>query len=485
MRISYPNRSLALVAAVAGLVAGAGCIVTDDGAHDDRAQPRVGQLTPEQIKSEMWAFNDRFAELISQAFDELQLEDRSIEVRRLVSRARLDWTSNALHIATSPNPVTGLLDMTVMVSLQRIIWEEFWVPEILGERGAQITSTIRTLEDEVWSITGKVLDEEQRGALKQLTLEIRERYPEQVYVSGLRASEFAEERNRSGLRIKGSGSLLSLFGLDPMSNLTPATRQIAESRLLGERAFYYGQRLPRIVQWRVEDAVLTSFTEPELQRLIGAADTIGEASREYADLGQMALDGLPLQREAAIDQAAQRLSEEREAAIDQLFEGLESERRAILEDLRAEETRLRGVLAELRETIRAGDALSASMETTLASATTLTESIRTLKESARPDARPFDITEYRDLTESASGTLRELNAALVSANELLASPEWDRSGARVEHAAATGRAELERIVDRLADKALLVVLVFLAGLLGVLLIYRVAATRLITPRPDR
>ena len=41
-----------------------------------------------------------------------------------------------------------------------------------------------------------------------------------------------------------STSIFSFIGIDPLSNLDPAVRELAQSRQLAERAVYYGQRVP-------------------------------------------------------------------------------------------------------------------------------------------------------------------------------------------------------------------------------------------------
>ena len=43
---------------------------------------------------------------------------------------KLASVESAVTIATSPNPMTALLDLMVLLTLQWQTWEEYWMPRI-------------------------------------------------------------------------------------------------------------------------------------------------------------------------------------------------------------------------------------------------------------------------------------------------------------------------------------------------------------------
>ncbi len=58
----------------------------------------------------------------------------------MVQLTKLSSVENAVKIATSSNPMTALLDLMVLLTLQRQTWEEYWIPRVWGEDGARPTS---------------------------------------------------------------------------------------------------------------------------------------------------------------------------------------------------------------------------------------------------------------------------------------------------------------------------------------------------------
>lgn len=80
----------------------------------------------------------------------------------------------------------------------------------LESNDRRIGEALERLKAETWSIVAKALDEEQQGALRELIEQMCETYADQRYVSGNRASEFAQERQRSFVSVKGGGPVLMI-----------------------------------------------------------------------------------------------------------------------------------------------------------------------------------------------------------------------------------------------------------------------------------
>ena len=167
------------------------------------------RLPPEEIQAEIMGFADSYTAVIGQAAD--RVAEQMPQKRALLHSVKLRNVENAIIIAAGPNPVGGLLDMTVMVTLQRQVFEEYWIQEQLGEPGRPLLEGLQLLEEEIWSIARQALDEQQVAALEQLIPQIRERYRGQVLVSSIRASDFADARQASVVRIRGAGACSSSF----------------------------------------------------------------------------------------------------------------------------------------------------------------------------------------------------------------------------------------------------------------------------------
>jgi hypothetical protein len=98
-----------------------------------------------------------------------------------------------------------------------------------------------------------------------------------------------------------------------------------------------------------------------------------------------------------------------------------------------------------------------------------------------PERRPFDITEYQASAETLTETLREINTLVGSLDVLLASPAWDDRSTQIQTAAAEGEAGLERLIDRLFVRGLIVVLVLVAASLVAMILFRLMFRRAVGP----
>ncbi len=454
-----------LLAAVLWLT---GCSTPQQRSQAFRAAERQQQIgpariTPAELQSEIMTFTDMYSELISQATDEAFFGPAATpETRSLLLRLKLQVIQGAIRIASGANPVVALLDMTVMVSMQRHAWETYWMPELSDEEAERaIQSVLRQLEERIWEITAMALDDQQQGALHELIRQLIEEHAGQKYVSNIRASEFAEERRQTFIKVKGGGSLLGLFALDPLAKLSPATRELIEARLLGERVFYYAQRLPTLVQWHTQEAMVNTLLLPEVQQVLRNLDGTMEVATRAVKVAEGFSEGL---------------AKEREAAIEQFFERLAVEREAFFGRLESDEARLRGVLGDLRVVIESGGELSESLQVTFVEATELANALAVLKQPV-PGGRPLDITELQRATEAATETVRELNIALASAGELLSGEAWGERDTQIRQAATESRRGLEALIDRLFWRGLV-----LAAAVGAILLVVLAANRFIATR---
>lgn len=439
----------------------------------------------EEVQAELMAFTDSYTAIISQAFDRIGLQ--LPEHRAVLHKAKLRNVQNAINIAADQNPIGGLLDMTVMVSLQRIVAEDYWIPQRFGDSGLPMVEALQILEQEIWLIADRALDEQQAEALRLLIPEIRERYRGQVMVSAIRASDFAEDRRAAVAKLEGGNSLLTLFQLDPLAGLNPATRELAQSRLLAERAFFWAKRLPIILNWQIQDVILNALAEPETQRIVDTTARLAESSERLIAVAEELLRQLPEERDAAFKQLSELMATEREAGLEQLaalaaserdaalnqaFEGLAAERESILRTFEQEDVRLRGLLVDLRQVIDAGTSMSDSLTTTIASTQRLRESFARPFGESGPVRPPFSIGDYQATVDSTAEVVRELNQLLMSLEALFASPNWDDRAVQIRDAAAKGQGSLDRLVDRIFVRALLLILALVLVSLAGMVLYR-------------
>lgn len=380
--------------------------------------------TPQEIQAEVMIFVDRYWAVMSQTMDDVRRAAESPQRRLGAQSLKIVAVESAVRIATDPNPIVALLDMTVMVTLMRQVWDEHWAPNVYHvPPGGAVSQAFTALEQEIWTIAGRSLSPHELDALRDLIRDMRSAYPDQVYVVNLRASEFAAERKPTLQNIAGGPSLLALFALDPLSSLAPATRELQSSRLLAERAFFYATRLPGLLSWRTDRALLFAAAMPEVAEARETAKELRETGDRLGMLAETIMPELERQRIQAVDQLFVRLADERSTAVNEVFDRIAAERGAIVDTLRDSGGDASAFMGELNVTTTTAKALSDSLRETFTQARELTKAISELR-SGDDGGRPFDIREYHAVTESATHTAKELTALAESLNSLLRAPEW-------------------------------------------------------------
>lgn len=441
-------------------------------------QTRSLTLFPaENIQVEIMAFTDSYTAIISQAID--KIVQQHPEHRLLLHDLKLRNVENAIIIAAGRNPIGALLDMTVMVSLQRQLAEEYWIPMHLGDAGSPLIKALNRLEEEIWLIADRALNDEEVEELRELIPRIRMYYKDQILVSSIRASEFAQDRTATALKIKGSGSLLTIFQIDPLAGLSPAAQELAQARLLAERSFFWAKRLPLIINWQMTDVILNTLQEPNSQQIIKASTELSVSSIRLAEVAEELSQRLPEERIAMFDQFGDMMAEEREAAIHQVFEGIADEREAIVQTFEREDVQMRGLLNDLRDTIDSTAAMSASLNTTIESTERLRASFST---SSSQGSRPFDITEYQTMAETLMMSAEEVNQLIVSMTDFADSPIWEDRNAQLVNATDHAQLTIEQLIDRSFRRGLLLIGTLIVGSLLAAFMYRLILIRILPPQ---
>lgn len=99
---------------------------------DETAASAPPKMSQQQLQAELMAFADRFFAEILDAEGELESSLATPQARYDAAAARLAALTVTTDIAAGPNPGAALLDMTVFVTLKLIVWEEYWMPDVLG-----------------------------------------------------------------------------------------------------------------------------------------------------------------------------------------------------------------------------------------------------------------------------------------------------------------------------------------------------------------
>jgi len=381
------SRPVLLLVAAAILLSG--CAVTNRLFRDRAAEERAAALL--QMQLAVMRFADEYAIRINaqvRAFQ--QATDDPAE--RLESQSWLvSQATAAFTIAAGPNPELNAIDMLVFSTLSRLVIEDRWVGERYGARAQPLLDEHRALETRIWTYSRVLLSEAQTDELRSSIEAWHRENPLGRAVPFIHLEDFAFATSATRPGGASSNSIFSFLGIDPLSNLDPAVRELAQSRQLAERAVYYGQRAPQLISMEAQRLAFEFAVAPESVRVIDSVAQIGGAAQTTSELAA----DLP-----------RLLAEERAAAIEQLA-GVFDERQAELQAL----------VVELRSALEAGGSTSDSVRETIAALDALMARFdRGAGQAAGAQARPFDVTEYTEALRQLGEAAQQLRVLIDQAD---------------------------------------------------------------------
>jgi hypothetical protein len=408
--------------------------------------------TQQEVQSELMAFADRYFAATLESAHILESASDTPESRHTAASARLVALVVVTDIAASPNPGGALLDMTVFVTLRRMVWEDYWMPEVYGEAGLPVLDILLELEEDIWGIAAGVYTPEQLTELEGLIADWRLKHPDVRAVDFMRLTKLGSARQVQTLIDAGRpGGMLA-----PVKE---ANRELEEMRLLAERLTFLATRMQLLVSLQLEMALTKVAVQPEFRQLLDDSQTFAEVSDRFAEAFAALVTDLP---------------EERRAAIDQVLNGLSAEREQIMVDLTAEDGDLRPTLGDFRDTFEAGQELAERLDQAAISIDRMIERIL-----ADEPVRPFDIMDYRAIVNEATLTVREVQRVLESIERILGSAVTDEELNMILKGA--NRLE-DEVVDDIIDRAFFRGVALIVIFFGVLALYRLLMRRL-TPEP--
>ncbi len=449
--MTLPLRSTRLSWALAGgLVALAlcGCSTIKHILHMDQGEQAASQRAQQLLilQFRVMRFADGYVGAIIEPLRQFKAAATSADDRLMAQNWQVSQATAAYTIATGPSAVVNALDMVVLATLSRMVIDDDRITQRFGERATPLREAYRRLEAQARDLGKDVITADQFAQLQHVIDEWRAQNPHIAAVSYVHFSDFAKSIGHPNpSEVQSSTGLFHLLGIDPLSGLDPAVRELAQTREFGERAIYWAQRLPNLIDMQAQLVADQFATTPETTRLLANVDKSAQAA---AAAGRLA------------DEIPRVLAQEREAAI-----------RQFMDAITVETAHTRQLIVELRGTLQAGTATSNSLTTTIKAFDELVAQFEKPAPAggpAAPPGRPFDITEYTAAAAQiarASDQLQQLIAGIEHGTPALAQS--------ADRAAAT----LQNVVDHAYWRIVELIALLLAGGLAAALAYRGIARR--------
>ena len=134
-------------------------------------------------------FTDSYVAAISQAADDFGARAGTSKARLAALKWKLGQATSAYSDATGPNPVVNALDVLVLVTMSRMVVEDYGV-ETFGDQILPLLEIQRQQETNAWKLADGMLKPGQKQELMDLIQEWRQRNPHQRYVGAIRFNEF-------------------------------------------------------------------------------------------------------------------------------------------------------------------------------------------------------------------------------------------------------------------------------------------------------
>lgn len=385
-----------------------------------------------------------------------RIEEASRDFERIVatpeaglqaSRWRLDSFRWATQLASGSNSISGLLDLVAIMTVFGWMVEDQWIPSAGAAAQPLATALVHSREDG-WQLVERYLPAADAKAARELLDAWRLEHPRidrdlLLEFPSLTALALAKPGS-------SSSSLLGMVGLDPLSGLEPAARQIEETRQFGQRVLFFLQRAPRLIAAESELRLLELRESQEVRQVLADAERITATLEQFSATAA----ALPAQ-----------VSQEREAAVAQISAELGVQRSALLADLETAREPLESLLAETRATLVAGERMSSELTRTLDALDGFVGRFDAPADSAEspasapvaepaPEGKPFDVSDYGAAAERVAHAAAELNALVVALDQRL--PEAQRL---LDAATASANASVDHVFRRALTLGVLLIVV--------------------------
>ena len=396
----------------------------------------LAELADAELLAIVTGFADSYAARITQVNLILQRRLADPEKRLAAYNMMVQSLTAAYDIAVTPNSATAVLDMTVMVTLQRIAVEEFWVPKFYGKPAKEFLDTLQALEKEIWEIAAKLLTTEQQRSLRDLIAEWRKIHPDQNVVHSIRFSSFREDLG------KGLDDPRGLF-----SGVRKAANTAEELRLLGEKYRFLLSRMQLMLNAQLQLAYLQIVSQPEVGQLLKESDRVTASLEQFA-------------------QTAAQFPDTAETLIKKL--GDESEE-------------FRKLVAEVQQALIVGNEMMVLINQTMQTIDSMVARFDPIREQ-RQGTEPIDISEYREAAADFTETARQINLLIQSLDQLLTNQQT--ANRLPELTAAVGKIgqDVKGFADYVFYRALVLCMAIVFCILLAFLIYRVVSVKWLTAR---
>ena len=372
------------------------------------------QMSQEELQSAVISYANRFIATIGQAAFDFEKAIPTPQGRLIASARKVYSLSAATEIAAGPNPGPALLDIVVMATLNRMVWEDYWRPQVFGMPATIMVDAFKKMETDAWKLVARVMTPAQGDEFRDLILDWYSDNPGQVAVDYIRFSDFGELGKKPNLKeIQKPGGLLA--------PVREATAAVDEVRMTSERAMFLLTKMQLIIGFQAELVYKQLVMQPEMATLFKDISGFRTTADRFAGLLEQLPGQVAEERAAALTDVEHLITRERIAVL-KAIDDKATVLHQINKDVQATLDRVDSTFNRLEKTTADAERLIQGTQQTAVAAQTLVSTVDQLaarfepKDPAAP-FKPFDISDYITAIEKIQATLESLNQMTASAGQ--------------------------------------------------------------------
>jgi len=234
-------------------------------------------MSQEELQEAVISYANRFFATIGQAAADFEKSIQTPQGRLNASQRKVFTFSAVAEIAAGSNAGPALLDMVVIATLNRMVWDEYWRPQVFGTPASVMVEAFEKMEVEAWELVAKVMTPSQIEEFRELILLWYANHPGQRAVDYIRFSDFGDLGKKPNLK-----EIQKPCGL--LAPVREATEAVDEVRMTSERAMFLLTKMQLVIGFQAELIYKQLALQPEVEKALNDISGFRTTADRFADL---------------------------------------------------------------------------------------------------------------------------------------------------------------------------------------------------------
>ncbi len=432
--------------------------ITSSAAADASPEQRRALLASAHTR--LIATCDSVISRIGESTDVIQHSTNDGTICAAAATLKVSVGNSVVNIASQNEPDVGLLNITVMLTLESLVYHTVlpdgrtYAETVFGPSSKLLLDTLDDLQRKAWKINADYYAQAQLDSLHAYLAKWITKHPDAHAVADVRLDSLADVQGQASVAQGNKG-----LSFPMIINIDEATRSVDQIRRLGEAALFVTQRMPTLLRWQAELLALNLANQPAAQREMAAVDEAnGNLTKMTPDIKYFL---------TTVPATLEKLQPE----IHELVTTLPG----TLKDTQPLVDKLQLTTADIRASLVTIDDITKRFAPPPGAAT---QAVAT----TGPAPEPFSITKYSQAAAQLAVTAKSLRELVDSSDKMLETPAWK---ARFEdiNGLTEGRIKelnliTQKRVDHVFERTVEAILIFF----GLLVVYRIIATKVFPHR---